>query len=111
MRADAIKPASSYTPAEREPRSAGRIRLAVSRNELFAGLVLVGFVNGISARAVYSVVENGAAALLSTFDISVIVWCACAVGISFVLRGPAQPAARFDFILAGVALSAFLVPG
>ena len=85
--------------------------MAVSRNELFAGLVLVGFVNGISARAVHSVVENGiAAALLSTFEISVIVWSACAVGISFVLRGPAQPAARFDFILAGVALSAFLVP-
>src|SRR3954469_5756213 len=93
MRADAIKPASSDTPAEREPRSAGPISLAVSRNELFAGLVLVGFANGISPRAVHSVVENGfAAALLSTFDISVIVWSACVVGISFVLRDPAQPA-------------------
>ncbi len=111
LRADAITPASSYALVEGEPRSARHVSLSVSRNELFAGLVLVGFANGISDRVVHSVVRDGiTAALLSTFSISVIVWSACAIGISFVLRGPLQPATRFDLTIAGVALAAFLLP-
>jgi len=85
--------------------------LLISRNELFAGLVLVGFANGISTHVVHSVVENGIeTALLTTFGISVIVWSACAIGVSFVLRGPVQLATHLDFVLAGFALAAFPVP-
>jgi hypothetical protein len=83
----------------------------VSRNELFAGLVLLGFANGISGRVISSVVENGiAAALLSTFDISVIVWSACAISILFLLRRPVQPVRTFDWVVTACVLMALLMP-
>lgn len=83
----------------------------VSRNELFAGLVLLGFANGISGRVISSVVENGiTAALLGTFDISVIVWSAGAISILFLLRGPVQPVTAFDWVITTCLLVALLVP-
>jgi exosortase/archaeosortase family protein len=83
----------------------------VSRNELFAGFVLLGFVNGISGRVTFSVVEYGiSAALLSTFDISVIVWSACAISILFLLRGPVQPVRAFDWVVTTCVLVALLMP-
>jgi hypothetical protein len=83
----------------------------VSRNELFAGLAMVGFANGISEIVISSVSDNGiASALLSTFDISVIVWSACAISVAFLLREPTQPVERSDWIVAGCVLAALLVP-
>ncbi|MBF9233913.1 hypothetical protein [Microvirga alba] len=84
---------------------------SVSRNELFAGLVVVGFANGISERVIASVTENGAtAALLSTFDISVIVWGALAIAVAFLLRSPAQSISHLDRVVTTCALIAFLTP-
>jgi hypothetical protein len=78
---------------------------------LLAGLAFVAFVNGISGIAIVSVSENGiAAALLSTFDISVIVWSACAISVSFLLREPSVPVERSDWIIAACVLAAVLVP-
>ena len=83
----------------------------VSRNELFAGLVLLGFANGISGRVISSVIVNGTpTALLSTFEISVIVWSACAVSISFLLRGPEQPVRTSDWFITTCVLVAYLMP-
>ncbi|MGF9764256.1 hypothetical protein AAII07_55055 [Microvirga sp. 0TCS3.31] len=82
-----------------------------SRNELFAGLVVVGFANGISERAGKAVAEAGiAAALASTFDISVIVWIAWALCIVFLLRSPIQPVSRSDGVVAAFTLLAVVVP-
>jgi hypothetical protein len=59
----------------------------VSRNELFAGLAMVGFANGISERASNAVADTGiAAALVSTFEISAIVWVAWVLSLVFLLR-------------------------
>ncbi|MGO4706473.1 hypothetical protein AB4072_11955 [Microvirga sp. 2MCAF38] len=83
----------------------------VPRNELFAGLVVIGFINGILERIMVSVSGDGiVGALLNTFDISVIVWSACLIGLSFLLREPAQPTGRSDWVVATVVLAAFLVP-
>jgi exosortase/archaeosortase family protein len=83
----------------------------VSRNELFAGLVLLGFANGISGQVISSVAQFGiAAALLSTFNISVIVWSACAISIWFLLRGPVQPVRTFDWVMTTCVLVALLMP-
>ncbi len=83
----------------------------VSRNELFAGLVLLGFANGISERVISSVAQFGiAAALLSTFNISVIVWSACAISILFLLRGPVQPVRTFDWVMTTCVLVALVMP-
>lgn len=82
-----------------------------SRNELFAGLVLLGFANGISERITSSLANDGfIAALLQSFDISVIVWSACAIGLVFLLEGPAHPIRRSDWVIAACALVAFLMP-
>jgi exosortase/archaeosortase family protein len=87
------------------------ISFSVSRNELYVGLVLIGFANGISGSVITTVVQNGiVGALLGTFNISVIVWSACAVSIVFLLRGPAQPIERSDGVVATGALAAFVVP-
>jgi exosortase/archaeosortase family protein len=83
----------------------------VSRNELFAGLAAVGFVNGISERVSHAVADTGiAAALVSTFDISAIVWGAWVLSLVFLLRSPTQSVSRSDWLVATGALLAFLVP-
>jgi hypothetical protein len=83
----------------------------VSRNELLAGLVLLGFVNGISERVTLSIPVDGfVGAVLLSFDISVLVWAACAIGVAFVLRGPLQPANRSDMAVAVCAAAACLAP-
>lgn len=84
---------------------------ALSRNEVFAALVLMGFANGISERIVVAIKEGGfLPALLGTFDISIIVWAACAIGVMFLLRGPIRPVSRSDRFVAAGALAAFLTP-
>lgn len=82
-----------------------------SRNELFVGLVAVGFANGISERVGKTVTEAGiTAALASTFDISVIVWVAWGLCIVFLLRSPVQPVSRSDGIVTVFTLMAVVVP-
>ncbi|QFU17883.1 hypothetical protein GDR74_17610 [Microvirga thermotolerans] len=84
---------------------------SLSRNELFAGLAALAFLNGISERIAMAVRENGVpAALMSTFDISIIVWAACGIGLSFLLRDPPQPVSRADRVVAALALAALLLP-
>jgi exosortase/archaeosortase family protein len=83
----------------------------ISRNELFAGLAVLCLANGISGRVTVAVIQDGiVTALLATFNISVIVWGACAIGISFLLRGPVQPIRAWDRMAAGWVLAAILVP-
>lgn len=85
--------------------------LALSRNELFAGLSLLAFANGISERIVVAVRENGLSlALMNTFDISIIVWAACGIGIAFLLRPPGRAASSWDHVIAGLALTVLFVP-
>jgi exosortase/archaeosortase family protein len=94
-------------------RNAGieHVRSLASRNELFAGLVVLAYVNGFSERVIVSVTRDGMlAALLQTFDISVLVWSACAISIAFLLRGPPQPIEQFDMLLTAVAVAAFVMP-
>lgn len=82
-----------------------------SRNELFFGLAVLGLANGICERVSGTVAKNGfASALANTFDISVIVWVALAIALTFALRGPMKPASRSDAIVATCAALAFLVP-
>jgi hypothetical protein len=96
------------TPMSLEGQVSAR---SVSRNEVFAALVAIGFANGISERIVVAIKEDGfLPALLDTFDISIIVWAACMVGIIFLLREPIQPVSRSDRLVAVGALAAFLTP-
>ena len=60
--------------------------LGVTRGELFAGLYILGCVNGLAAKMILSVHRLGwVDAAVGTFDVSVIVVAACFIGISLVL--------------------------
>lgn len=84
---------------------------AVSRNTLFAGLVLVGIANALTERVTGSILSDGPMrALLATFGISSLVWIAAFIGVVLLQRGPPQPASVRDLVVAGAAAIAFLLP-
>ncbi|MGB6176958.1 MAG: hypothetical protein WBF43_11645, partial [Methylocella sp.] len=72
---------------------------AVRRGEFFAGLFILGFCNGIFAAIAWQIdkgtIEN---AILDTFGISVLVWVACFIAVSLLLRQPQEPMTRNDLI-------------
>jgi exosortase/archaeosortase family protein len=84
---------------------------AVRRGEFFAGLFILGFSNGIFERITWAV-QNGTVenAVLGTLGISVLVWVACFIAVSLLLRQPAEPLTRFDLILGVAVTAAVLVP-
>lgn len=99
------------------PSDAGKLDSAtrttgfVTRNELFAAVALIGFANGISGKVATSVLGNGlTAALLSTFQISIIVWASLAISIRLLLQADPRAPERSDWIVATGALLAFVVP-
>jgi exosortase/archaeosortase family protein len=87
------------------------IRQAVRRGEFFAGLFILGFSNGIFEWIAWAI-ENGTIenAILGTFGISVLVWVACFIIVSLLLRQPAEPLTRNDLILGAAVTAAVLVP-
>ncbi|MGB6325335.1 MAG: hypothetical protein WBG11_06050 [Methylocella sp.] len=84
---------------------------AVRRGEFFAGLFILGFCNGIFERITWAIeketIEN---AILGTFGISVLVWAACFIAVSLLLRQPQEPMTRNDLILGVAVVAAVLVP-
>jgi|tagenome__1003787_1003787.scaffolds.fasta_scaffold20850676_2 hypothetical protein len=92
---------------------ADRVGLLVglSRTELFAGLCILGFANGIVGRVQGAVMSDGAVtALVNTFSISAVVWVAFFVCPALLLRAPREPLVRADLIVAACALGAFILP-
>ena len=74
----------------------------LSRGEFFAALFLIACVNALASRVIQSVSEEGlAAALLSTFGVSVIVFIACCVGITFIFHDRSD-AIRNSDLAAGI---------
>jgi exosortase/archaeosortase family protein len=83
----------------------------LSRSQLFAGLFVIGFANGITSPIVARVLGEGLApTLASTFGISAIVWIASIVATTLVLREPCSPVARTDWIVAATTLGLLLIP-
>lgn len=85
--------------------------LTLNRHVLFAGLVVVGFLNGIAVRLVRDFREDSFTELvMNTFEISAIVWIALAVSVCFLHRSPQAPLTRADGIAATAATATFLIP-
>jgi len=84
---------------------------SVRRGEFFAGLFILGFSNGIFERVARMIadipIEN---AILATFGISVLVWIACFIAVSLLLRQPPEPVTRNDLILGVAVTVAVLIP-
>jgi exosortase/archaeosortase family protein len=84
---------------------------AFSRGEFFAGLFILGFSNGIFERIAWKIANNSIEnAILGTFGISVLVWVACFIAVSLLLRQPPEPVTRNDLILGVAVTVAVLVP-
>jgi exosortase/archaeosortase family protein len=87
------------------------MRLAVSRGEFFAGVFILGFSNGIFAQIMQAIAQSSIEnAILDTFGISVLVWVACFIAMSLLLRQPPEPVTRNDMILGLAITAAALVP-
>jgi exosortase/archaeosortase family protein len=84
---------------------------AFRRGEFFAGLFILGFSNGIFERITWVVANVTIAnAILVTFGISVLVWVACFIAVSLLLRQPPEPMTRNDLILGVAVIAAALLP-
>ena len=81
----------------------GVIRRAMPRDELFAGLYIVGCVNGIAGLIIQNV-NNGNDWLSVTLNISAIVLFACVSGIALVLSDKTDTIRTFDLVVAAVFL-------
>lgn len=83
----------------------------LNRNILVTGLALAGLANALAPRVVGSVLEQGwYNALLSTFDISAVVWISCVLLVDLLLSAPPVPLQRRDMAVALGCGLAFLVP-
>ncbi|MEI5680156.1 hypothetical protein WBQ96_17735 [Mesorhizobium sp. CCNWLY176] len=84
----------------------------MTRQSFFAGMVVVGFANGISEKVYRSVTDSGfAAAIFNTFEISIILWGACFAALAMLLRPSAEQAfRRGDVLVSLLAGLAFMAP-
>lgn len=84
---------------------------AVCRGEFFAGLFILGFSNGIFEQIAWAI-DTGTVedAILGTFGISVLVWVACLIVVSLLLRQPPESVTRNDLIVGLGVTAAVLVP-
>jgi hypothetical protein len=84
---------------------------AFCRGDFFAGLFVLGFANGICTQIRQGIAESSVGgAILDTFGISVLVWAACFIALSLLLRHPAEPVTRRDLILGSAVIAATLFP-
>lgn len=80
----------------------------MKRSEYFAALCILGVVNGVGPKAMQAVAASGwIDAAIGTFDISVLVWVACAVAIGFLLEDEGDRIGVID-IAVGVAFLALV---
>lgn len=84
---------------------------AFQRAEFFAGLFLLGFSNGIFERIMQAIALGTIGdAFLGTFGISVLIWAACFIAVSLLLRHPPEPVTRNDLFLALAIVAAAFLP-
>ncbi|WP_431267185.1 hypothetical protein [Dankookia sp. P2] len=83
----------------------------LSRGELFAGLCILGFANGVMSRVQGAILQDGATmAIAGTFNTSVVVWIAFVACPLMLLRGPREAFLRADLFLAAGVLAAIMLP-
>ena len=84
---------------------------AFRRNEFFAGLFILGFANGIFERVTSAIAQGTVWSAISTiFGVSVLIWIACWIAVSLLIRLPAAPVTRNDAIVGLTVVAAVLVP-
>jgi hypothetical protein len=103
-----VRPVGSTSRVREFPRA---LLDLMPRNELYAALFILACANGIGARVIMAVNRLGwRDALSGTFDISVIVWVACFVGVAFVLRDKADVIRSSDIAVGAGFLPLVILP-
>jgi len=96
------------TPLPR-PRIFAAMRGALSRDQLFAGLYILGCVNGLFGRVLLALTSEGWAGLLGV-DISVIVLFACFAGFSTLLQQDREDIRSMDLAVGSLFLLLVALP-
>ncbi len=100
-----------YTDAAATVPSFLKVGEGVGRGAFFAGLFILGFSNGIFERVTEAIAQDTVgSAILDTFGISVLIWSACFIAISLLLRHPPERVTRTDLILGMAIAAAALFP-
>jgi len=86
-----------------------RLRKALPRDEFFAGLYIVGCANGLGSQIIRSATQLGDWTV-GFEKISVIVFLACAGGISLLLRDKDGEITSADLAIGGIFLAAMAIP-
>jgi hypothetical protein len=103
--------ANSSPTAEEPQRASGWSLVAISRADLFAGLCILGFANGIAGPVRMAVAQQGLGpTIYNTFGISVFAWIAFFACPMLLRRAPWEPVRRADLRVGGCALAAFMLP-
>jgi hypothetical protein len=83
----------------------------MDRNKYFAGLFALACANGLGSRMTEVVRETGwAAAIVSTFEISAVVWFSCAAGLALVMRDRGGQILPVDIAIGAVLLVLIVLP-
>jgi hypothetical protein len=91
---------AAVNPGDAVAAAFANVKPAFHRGAFFAGLFILGFANGICTQILQAIAEDTVGgAILDTFGISVLVWAACFVALSLLLRHPAEPVTRRDLIV------------
>ena len=103
--------ANSSDQTQRTQAKSRQDGIQIARNEFFAGLFLLGSANGIAARAIGTVHDNGwLNAAIGMFDVSAIVLAACASGLWLMMGGREQSVTRIDLAVGVGALALIALP-
>jgi len=86
------------------------IRTSISRNEFFAGLYLLGCVNGLLGRFLQALNFEGWEGAASSLDVNVVVLFACFAGISAILSEKRDEIRSLDLAVAGFYLLLVSLP-
>lgn len=93
------------------PSASAGWHTAPARGQLFAALILIGFINGISEPVTHLAATDGwLSTVVDTLGISVIVWGALLAAVVLLWRAPPEPVRRTDVAVALLLSAAFIIP-
>jgi hypothetical protein len=86
------------------------LQRSMPRDELFAGLYILGCANGLVGRSIYTLNLEGWMGAIAGFELNVIVLCACFAGIYLLLCNSRDQIRTLDLAVAAVFLLIVIVP-
>jgi exosortase/archaeosortase family protein len=87
------------------------LRQSISRDELFAGLYILGCANGLLGRTIYALNLEGWSGVVAGVEMNVIVWGAAFAGLYLLITSSSRDQIqRLDLVVAAIFLPFVMVP-